>query len=183
MGWKVNLWARFLDGDHAMVILRNLLTPIGTQKTQGGLYPNLFDAHPPFQIDGNFGATAGIAEMLLQSHVKVSGVREVSRFGAQAPGKTKQVSGKTPHDVRPASSTLAPETHLLHLLPALPSAWPDGTVTGLRARGGFEVDLEWKDGRLTGARIRSLAGNPCVVRYGAETRVVRIAKGTEERLW
>ena len=148
MGWKLNLWARFLDGDHANVILKNLLKPVPGKGMMGGggMYPNLFDAHPPFQIDGNFGATSGIAEMLLQSH-------------------------------RTEIRNLNDEIRILDLLPALPSAWPAGEVKGLRARGGFVVDVSWKDGKLVTAKVLSINGNSAIVRYGSETRQLDLKCG------
>jgi alpha-L-fucosidase 2 len=149
LGWRINLWARLGDGDRAHQLLKQLLQPADSGSTYdgrgAGSYPNLFDAHPPFQIDGNFGGTAGIAEMLLQSHVPAGGVESRS----------------------------SDQQFEIELLPALPSAWPDGAVTGLRARGGFEVDIVWRDGKVTDYRVRSSEPREVTVRVQGEAKIIR----------
>lgn len=139
MGWKVCQWARMLDGDHALSIIKNqlrLMDPNATMNdADGGTYANMFDAHAPFQIDGNFGCCAGIAEMLLQSHAG-----------------------------------------FMHLLPALPAAWPEGEVKGLCSRGGFVVtDLRWKMGKVVSVKVRSTVGGN--LRLRSNTRL-KMSDGT-----
>jgi alpha-L-fucosidase 2 len=145
--WKINFWARLRDGDHAHKVLGGLLTLVRSSKQEmqgGGVYPNLFDAHPPFQIDGNFGGAAGIAEMLLQSH-------------------------RRDKDGHP----------LVELLPALPSAWKDGSVSGLRARGGLEVDFKWAGGKLTEARVKSKLPQQFTVSTGGASIALQMKPGEE----
>ncbi len=146
-GWRINLWARLRDGNHAYKMYRELLhyvAPDGMKTNYargGGTYPNLFDAHPPFQIDGNFGGTAAVAEMLLQS---------------------------TTSDIR--------------LLPALPDAWSRGSVSGLRARGGFELAINWTNSRPTAVTISSKTGGRTTLIHGSKTQLVTLRAGQSLKL-
>jgi alpha-L-fucosidase 2 len=136
MGWKVNWWAKMLDGNHAYKLIQNQLTPVGSGgRGSGGTYNNFFDAHPPFQIDGNFGCTSGITEMLMQS-----------------------------------------ENGEVHLLPALPDVWQNGSISGIRAIGGFQiVSVEWKDSKLVKAVIKSTLGGNLRLRA---PNAIKVAAGT-----
>jgi alpha-L-fucosidase 2 len=149
--WIINFWARFHDGERANENVVALL--------QKSTLPNLFDVHPPFQIDGNFGGTAGIAEMLLQSHAR--SVQSL-KFKVQS----SESEPERPRGAVQSQEEDGEGDRLIELLPALPGSWAQGSVKGLRARGGFEVDMSWKGGRLTGATVRSLLGNSCTVRWG-----------------
>jgi len=136
--WKINFWARLHDGNRAHKLIGELF--------HESILENLFDAHPPFQLDGNCGYTSGVVEMLLQSHLKQG------------------------------------NAYILQFLPALPDAWPGGSVKGLRAHGGFVVDLSWKDSRLTSATIHSLSGNSCRLRYGDQRLELNIERD-ETYIW
>ncbi len=146
-GWRINLWARLKNGEKAYQIYRKLLTAVAPEQDRtpdyshgGGTYPNLFDAHPPFQIDGNFGGTAGVCEMLIQSSAN----------------------------------------NEIELLPALPAAWKDGSVSGLCARGGYELSFEWKDGQVTHATIKAKKTGTVTLLYNGRQRTLKLKAGERE---
>ena len=154
-GWRINLWARLHDSQQAYHIYQKLLTYVSPdayrgpdRRRSGGTYPNLFDAHPPFQIDGNFGGTAGVCEMLMQSVLT----------GTDAPIAS------------------------IELLPALPEAWNSGSVKGLCARGGYEVDFEWKEGKVVSATIHSKCGGKVNVFYNGKQKRLNLKKGKQKTI-
>ena len=147
-GWRINLWARLHKSEQAYHIYQKLLTYVSPDKYRGpdrrrsgGTYPNLFDAHPPFQIDGNFGGTAGVCEMLMQS------------------GEGK-----------------------IELLPALPEQWKDGAVSGLCARGGFEVSFEWKGGKVRNCQIKSRYNSTVTLLYNDQQKTVKLKAGQTQNV-
>jgi alpha-L-fucosidase 2 len=147
-GWRINLWARLKNGEKAYQIYRKLLTAVAPEKSNmpnyskgGGTYPNLFDAHPPFQIDGNFGGTAGVCEMLMQS------------------GDNK-----------------------IELLPALPEQWKDGSVSGLCARGGYEVSFEWKGGKVRNCSMKAKTNSTVTLLYNGQQKTVKLKAGKTQNI-
>ena len=145
LAWKVNFWARLKDGDRAYKIFKRLLKPTTTQGTEmmsgGGTYPNLLCAHPPFQLDGNMGGSAGMIELLVQSH-----------------------------------------TGIMELLPALPSAWKDGELRGVKARGGFEIDMDWKNGELVTVQITGAPLADLKVKYLNTTKSISLDSAGEIKM-
>ncbi|MBO4721213.1 MAG: glycoside hydrolase family 95 protein [Prevotella sp.] len=148
-GWRINLWARLKNGEQAYHIYRKLLTAVAPERSGipnyskgGGTYPNLFDAHPPFQIDGNFGGTAGVCEMLMQSQC-----------------------------------TMQNAQYTIELLPACPDAWKDGKVSGLCARGGYEVSFEWKDGKVRDCSIKARKNGTVTLLYNGQQKTVKLKAG------
>jgi alpha-L-fucosidase 2 len=162
-GWgtafKLGMWARLGDGERAHALLREHLQPARPSEKPGvwtgGLYPNLFGAHPPFQIDGNLGGPAVIAEMLMQSRV--------------------------PEDREQKTEDRASGVEIL-LLPALPTAWGEGSVRGLRARGGYQVDIAWRDGKLVNAIVRATGGGLLTVRWGDQVWSLNLETDEEREL-
>ena len=147
-GWRINLWARMKNGEKAYQIYRKLLTAVAPEKSRmpnyikgGGTYPNLFDAHPPFQIDGNFGGVAGVCEMLMQSGDGV-----------------------------------------IELLPALPEAWNEGSVSGLCARGGYEVSFEWKGGYVRGCSIKARNSGTVILKYNGQQKTIKLKAGQTQNV-
>ncbi len=147
-GWRINLWARLKNGEKAHQIYRKLLTAVAPEKSNmpnyskgGGTYPNLFDAHPPFQIDGNFGGTAGVCEMLMQSG-----------------------------------------DNQIELLPALPEQWKDGCVSGLCARGGFEVNFKWKDGKVRDCSIKAKTNSTVTLLYNGQQKTIKLKAGKTQNI-
>ena len=147
-GWRINLWARLKNGEKAYQIYRKLLTAVAPEKSNmpnyskgGGTYPNLFDAHPPFQIDGNFGGTAGVCEMLMQS-----------------------------------------DDNKIELLPALPEQWKDGSVSGLCARGGYEVSFEWKDGKVRNCSMNAKTNSTVTLLYNGQQKTIKLKAGKTQNI-
>ena len=154
-GWRINLWARLHKPEQAYLIYKTLLTYVSPDKYRGpnrrrsgGTYPNLFDAHPPFQIDGNFGGTAGVCEMLMQSQCS------------------------------PLTSNFA----VIELLPALPEAWKNGKISGLCARGGYEVSFEWKDGKVRDCSIKAKKSGTVSLLYNGQQKTIKMKAGQTQNI-